>query len=76
MRKMVTMVPVIPKSTRDHIGQPVLMPLTKEIMERTRHGIKIKRIAQAMTIRMSMKSHITMITPKNAIMFSSLSYKA
>ena len=76
MRKMVTIVPVIPKSTRDHIGQPVLMPLTKEIMEITRHGIKIKRIAHAMRIKMSTNNHMTMNIPKNAIMFSSLSYKA
>ena len=73
MRKMVTIVPVIPKSTRDQIGQPVLMPLTKEIMEITRHGIKIKRIAQAMRTKMSISSHMTMNIPKNAIMLSSLS---
>ena len=73
MRKMVTIVPVIPKSTRDQIGQPVLIPLTKEKMERTRHGIKTKRIMQIIIMKNRSATHARMNIPKNAIMLSSLS---
>ena len=67
MRKMVTIVPVIPKRILVHKGHLCLRPCTKETMESTRHGAKTKTSAHMMIMNTNRATHASKNIPKNAI---------
>ena len=69
---MIVIEPTIGKRILVHLGQLFFTPFTKAMIESTKQGIKTKSIAQAMTMRMSINSHMTMNIPKNAIQLPSV----
>ena len=66
--KIRTMVPNMPRTTLVHIGQLFLRPLTKETIDKTKLGIKTKRMAQMMIMNINSATHASMKIPKNAML--------
>ena len=58
----------MPKTTLVQIGQLFLRPLTKETIDKTKLGIKTKRMAQMMIMNINSATHASMTIPKNAML--------